>query len=192
MTKEKKDEHKEEPKKEEQPGDNAEKTEELPSITISYEELDSLQKQLADLQAQSNEYLNGLQRERADFANYKRRIDQENQNTYNLVLAEVVKPFLVVVDDLDRALKHCPTEDAYNPWVDGIALILQKLLQVLESQGVERLQVNPGDEFDPLQYEAITHEENPDYANGQIIEVLQAGYKIKDRIIRPALVRVAK
>lgn len=165
---------------------------EEPGITISYAELEGMQKEIADLQAQSDEYLAGLQRERADFANYKRRIDQENNNTFSNALAVLVKPFLVVIDDLERALKFRPEDMALKPWADGIALVLQKLMQTLESQGIKRIQINPGDAFDPLITEAVTHEENPDFEDGQIIEVLQAGYKIKDRIIRPALVRVAK
>lgn len=164
----------------------------LPSITISYAELDGLNKQIADLQAQSEEFLSGLQRERADFANYKRRIDQENQNTYQYALAELVKPFLVIIDDLERALKHAPNDKDLKSWIDGITLILQKLVQTLEKQGVERIEAKPGEEFDPMRFEAVTHEESPDFENGQIIEVIQTGYKIKERIIRPALVRVAK
>lgn len=165
---------------------------ELPSITISYEELNGLQKQIADLKTQSDEYLSGLQRERADFANYKRRVDLEQQSTYQYALADLVKPFLVVIDDLERALKHTPNNEDFKSWISGISLIYQKLIQTIENQGVERLQIKPGDEFDPLRFEAVTHEETPDFENGQVIEVLQSGYKIKDRIIRPALVRVAK
>jgi len=176
----------------EAPNKDTNESEALPSLTISYAELEGLNKQIADLQAKSEDYLSGLQRERADFANYKRRIDQENQNTYQFALAELVKPFLVIIDDLERALKHAPNDKDLKSWIDGITLILQKLVQTLEKQGIERIEVKPGEEFDPMRFEAVTHEESPDFENGQIIEVIQTGYKIKERIIRPALVRVAK
>lgn len=198
MTKNKKDQ----PSKEEnnqsnheekkEPINNSEGNEEAPSIMISYDELENLQKQIVELQSQSTEYLNGLQRERADFANYKRRVDQENQNIYQKALADLVKPFLIVIDDLERALKHKPSDQVILAWVDGLELILQKLIKSIEGQGIERLKIEPGDPFDPMLYEAITHEDNPEFENGEIIEVVQTGYKIKDRIIRPALVRVAK
>ncbi len=197
MTKSKKDENKEKPEKDESK-ENSESSklndqlEGIPGLFISYDEMEGMQKQIADLSAQSSEYLAGLQRERADFANYKRRIDQDNQNTYNLALGDLVKPFLTVIDDLERAIKHRPNEANLNPWIDGIALILQKLLVTLENQGIKKIELNPGDPFDPMLTEAVTHEESPDFTDGQIIEVLQSGYKIKDRIIRPALARVAK
>lgn len=65
-------------------------------------------------------------------------------------------------------------------------------MKTLEAKGVSALDVKPGDEFDPAFHEAVTHEENPDYSDSQVIEVVQTGYKLKDRVIRPALVRVAK
>ena len=64
--------------------------------------------------------------------------------------------------------------------------------ETLESKGVQKLDVNPGDQFDPSIHEAVSHEDHPDFSDGQVVEVLQNGYKLKDRIIRPALVRVAK
>ncbi|MFZ3069681.1 MAG: nucleotide exchange factor GrpE [Anaerolineaceae bacterium] len=154
--------------------------------------LEDLQKEYAQLKAQSDEYLDSLQRERASFANYKKRIDLDNVLVYDNALAEQVKIFLPVVDDLERALKNKPNNSALVPWVNGIELILQKLLKTLESKGVKPIEVKPGDNFDPTFQEAVTHEENPDYSDGQVIEAVQTGYKLKDRIIRPVLVRVAK
>ncbi len=177
---------------EQTPQENPVQNEGVPSIAMSIEEYDALQTQLADLKSQSEEYLNGLQRERADFANYKRRIDQESLNTYQNALADIVKVFLSVSDDLDRALANRPGDEVCKPWVDGIELISKKLMRSLVNQGIQKLEVNPGDAFDPNLFEAVTHEEHEDYSNGQVIEVLTPGYKIKERIIRPATVRVAK
>ena len=142
--------------------------------------------------SRANEYLDSLQRERASFANYKRRIDQENALMADRLLGDHVKLFLPVVDDLERALKNAPSDPNFSGWVSGIDLILKKLLKTLESRNVSPIELKPGDLFDPLNQEAISHEENDRFSDGQIIEVVQTGYQLKDRIIRPALVRVAK
>ncbi len=155
-------------------------------------ELVLLQAENADLRKQSEDYLDSLQRERASFANYKRRIDLDNASLAERLLAEHVKFFLPVADDLERSLLHRPEDPDCASWISGIELILQKLLRTLESKDVRPLDLKPGDMFDPNTQEAVTHEENDTYADGQIIEVVQTGYQIKDRVIRPALVRVAK
>ncbi|HBO34825.1 MAG TPA: nucleotide exchange factor GrpE [Anaerolineaceae bacterium] len=149
----------------------------------------------SDLQAaiaKANEYLDSLQRERASFANYKRRIDQENAALADRLLGDHIKIFLPVMDDLERALNHTPSDPDCANWISGIDLIRKKLLKTLETQNVSTIDLKPGDLFDPLNQEAVTHEENDQFSDGQIIEVLQTGYQIHDRIIRPALVRVAK
>ncbi len=107
-------------------------------------------------------------------------------------MTSVLKIFLNVSDDLERALKNKPENEASESWVSGIELICQKLENQMKKQGVERLEVEPGDTFDPNIHEAITQEDNPDFEEGQIIDVVQPGYRISDRIIRPAMVRVAR
>ncbi len=183
----------EEPKKQEEEkmtqSDNASEDENMSS---SENELEMLRNENEQLRVQSAEYLDSLQRERASFANYRRRVDQENLQIYDIALGDLVKIFLPVVDDLERALKQKPEIPEVDPWYQGVELTLQKLYKTLESKGVQKLDVNPGDEFDPAIHEAISHEAHPDFSDGQVVEVLQNGYKLKDRIIRPALVRVAK
>ena len=152
----------------------------------------ALETQLSELQAKADEYLDSLQRERASFANYKRRIDQENAAMAERLLGEHVRIFLPVVDDLERALEHAPADPDCANWIAGVELILKKLLSTLEKQNVTVIDLKPGDLFDPNNQEAVTHEENENYTDGQIIEVVQTGYQLKERIIRPALVRVAK
>lgn len=152
----------------------------------------ALETQLSELQAKADEYLDSLQRERASFANYKRRIDQENTAMAERLLGEHVRIFLPVVDDLERALEHAPADPDCANWIAGVELILKKLLSTLEKQNVTVIDLKPGDLFDPNNQEAVTHEENENYTDGQIIEVVQTGYQLKERIIRPALVRVAK
>ena len=155
-------------------------------------ELEALQSECESLKAQSAEYLDSLQRERASFANYRKRVDQDNHLVYDNALADLIKIFLPVVDDLERALKNKPSDPEAEPWISGIALILQKLMKTLDAKGVSALDVQPGDDFDPTYQEAVTHEEDPKYSENQVIEVVQTGYKLKDRVSRPALVRVAK
>ena len=103
----------------------------------------------------------------------------------------IIKKYLVVLDDLDRALKNRPTDPEGAKWAEGIDLIYRKLQTILENENVSRI---PADSelFDPNIHEAISHEESPDHESGQVIEVLQHGYMIGDRVLRPALVRVAK
>ncbi|MDD2522783.1 MAG: nucleotide exchange factor GrpE [Anaerolineaceae bacterium] len=142
--------------------------------------------------ARADEYLDCLQRERASFANYRRRIDQENAAMADQLLGEHIKIFLPVIDDLERALDHAPTDPDCASWIAGIDLIRKKLLKTMEGLGVTVIALEPGDLFDPFNQEALTHEENPRFIDGQIIEVVRAGYQVNDRIIRPAQVRVAK
>ena len=155
-------------------------------------EVGALKAEIAALQKQNEDYLDSLQRERASFANYKRRIDLDNASFAERLLAEHVKFFLPVADDLERSLQHRPEDPDCASWISGIELILQKLLKTLAAKDVRPLDLKPGDMFDPNTQEAVTHEDNDTYTDGQIIEVVQTGYQIKDRVIRPALVRVAK
>ena len=156
------------------------------------QEADDIQDELDAALAKADEYLDSLQRERASFANYKRRVDQENAALADRVVADQVKIFLPVVDDLERALNHPPSDPDCANWIAGIDLIRKKLLKTLEAQNVTVIDLKPGDQFDPINQEAVTHEENDQFSDGEIIEILQTGYQLKDKIISPALVRVAK
>ena len=167
-------------------------TENMENKEEKLQEADDIQDELDAALAKADEYLDSLQRERASFANYKRRVDQENAALADRVVADQVKIFLPVVDDLERALYHPPSDPDCANWIAGIDLIRKKLLKTLEAQNVTVIDLKPGDQFDPINQEAVTHEENDQFSDGEIIEVLQTGYQLKDKIIRPALVRVAK
>ena len=161
-------------------------------IALTIDEYDALEKELESLQAQVDEQEDNWLRTRADFDNYKKRVQRDSARTYQDALASAIKTFLVVADDLERALRDKPAGTEAAGWVGGIELIYQKLLNLIKNQGVEQMDVNPGDEFDPNIHEAITQEEHPVYSEGQIIDIVQPGYRISDRIIRPAMVRVAR
>lgn len=162
-------------------------------------EIDNLAREYAELKVESEKFkaeaaenLDGLQRERASFANFKRRMEQDAMAVYDNSLADHVRPFLPVIDDLERAIKHQPSDPEVQEWFTGLELIVQKLLKTLNDQGVQVIEVKPGDTFDPNTQEAITHEEAKGFEDGQVIEPVQNGYKLKEKIIRPTLVRVAK
>ena len=164
----------------------------VPMVAMTMEEYDALQRDLEQARAKSAEYFDGWQRERADFLNYKKRVDRDSAQVYQNALASILKKYLVILDDLDRALKSpaAKSEDAH--WAKGIELIEHKLLKSIEAEGITRMPFAGNEVFDPTRHEAISYEDNPDHQSGQIIEVLQPGYLIGDRVLRPALVRVAR
>jgi molecular chaperone GrpE len=162
---------------------------EQPGPTL--EEFQALQQQLADTLAKADEYLNGWQRSQADFANFKRRIEREQTQIYQNAAGSVIKRFLAVLDDLDRALKNRPKEGDGAAWAEGIELIYRKLMAILESEGVKPMSAE-GQQFDPNLHEAILSEDSDRHESGQVIEVLQQGYLLGERVLRPAMVRVAR
>jgi molecular chaperone GrpE len=147
--------------------------------------------ELEKAKMQANEYLDGWQRERADFTNYRKRIERDQIQLTQNITGNLVKKYLVILDDIDRAMKNRPTQGEAAAWAEGIELIQRKLQNVLEVEGVQPIDA-AGKEFDPRYHEAVTHEENPDHPSGHVIEVLQNGYILGDRVIRPAQVRVAR
>lgn len=159
--------------------------------TVSLDEFNALTQELEKAQEQAKANFDGWQRERADFANYKRRVDRDQQMLSQSITADVIKKFLSVVDDMERALKARPADGSAAEWAKGIELIYRKLQNTLEAEGIKRIPAET-EEFNPSRHEAITYEENPDHESGQIIEVVQQGYTIGERVLRPALVRVAR
>jgi molecular chaperone GrpE len=154
-------------------------------------EIAALRGDLESLQAKSQEYLDGWQRERAEFANYKRRVDKEREQAYQNAVGVIVRRYLEVIDDLERALKNRPADGDGAAWAGGIELVYRKLLASLEAEGVRQMDAE-GQYFDPTRHEAISQEPSPEHESGQIIEVVKNGYVISERVLRPALVRVAQ
>jgi molecular chaperone GrpE len=135
------------------------------------------------------EYLDGWQRSMAEFANYKKRIDRDREQIQQALSGTIIKRYLEVADDLDRALKNRPQAGDGAAWANGIELIYRKLLAILDSQDVKLMDAL-GQPFDPTKHEAIGQMESTVYPSGHIAEVIQNGYLIGDRILRPALVRI--
>ena len=151
-------------------------------------EVDELEAQLEEALAQAAEYKDGWQRSVADFQNYKRRTDLEKTETYRMAVGSVIKQYLQIVDDLERALEKKPEG---MPWVDGIELIYRKLKTILENEGVKRIEAE-GQPFDPNFHEAITQEPVEGVESGTVVSVVTQGYMLGERVIRPAVVRVAQ
>lgn len=165
-------------------------------IASSEEELPELQEgdaddELSQLKSQAAEYLDGWQRARAEFANYKKRVERENEGARQRITAEMLLRYLDIMDDLERALENSPDKNDMHEWISGIELIYQKFSAILESEGVEPIETE-GERFDPNLHEAISYEDTDEFEGGSIIAVTQRGYKLGDRIVRPAMVRVAK
>ncbi len=154
-------------------------------------DIEQLKAELAAAQAKAEEYLGGLQRERAEFANYRRRTGEEREAMLGLAGEDLIRKVLVLADDFDRAIEARPASIAADPWVDGVTAIDRKLRALLESEGVSQVDAAPGNPFDPREHEAIATVPGTGRAEGEIVEEIRRGYRLRDRVVRPALVAVA-
>lgn len=141
--------------------------------------------------ATADEYLLALQRERAEFQNFKRRTSEERMRDLGLAGEDLIRKVLTLADDLDRAIDTRPAAIADDAWFEGISVIDRKLRQLLESEGVSAIDASPGRPFDPREHEAITNVPGTGQKDGAIVEEIRRGYRLRDRVIRPALVAVA-
>jgi molecular chaperone GrpE len=153
------------------------------------EKLEDMQRVLDETREQSDEHLRGLQRTAADFSNYRRRVDEEREGLSQFSNALLIGKLLAVLDDFDRALETVP-KDIHEGWVDGVRLVERKLRALLEAEGVRQIEAM-GQPFDPNLHEAVVYEETADHPDNQVIGELQRGYRLRDRVLRPSLVRVA-
>ena len=124
------------------------------SNTSIQTEFDALQQKLAEAEAEASEFKDGWIRAQAEFQNYRKRIERDNELTYVSMKGDIIKKILPALDDLERALQNRPADDA---WASGIELIARKLQNILESEGVKRIEAE-GAAFDPNFHEAISHE----------------------------------
>jgi molecular chaperone GrpE len=131
------------------------------------------------------------QRTAADFANYRRRTDLQRADELGLASEALIRKVLALADDFDRAVDHVPPDQAHSPWVEGIVAIDRKLRGLLDSEGVTPIEAE-GKPFDPREHEAVLHEPTAEAADGTVLRELQRGYYLRDRVLRPALVSVAR
>lgn len=154
-------------------------------------EIESLREQLAAATAAAEEAKAGWQRSMADFANYKRRNEQERAERSGLANDALLLKVVAIADDLDLAIEHVPADAQGSPWVEGIAAIDRKLRGLLDSEGVTPIE-SEGKPFDPHEQQAVSYEETAEAPDGTVLKELQRGYRIRDRVLRPALVAVAR
>lgn len=156
-------------------------------VEIEAEEYAALQQQLAEIQAEVDRKQDELLRSLAEFSNYKKRIERDQILKAQTMKGDIVKRFLPVMDDMLRALQNAPDD----PWVAGIQLIYRKLENILEVEGITRIEAE-GVEFDPNFHEAVSQAPSDEHQSGHVIEVLQQGYMLGERVVRPAMVLVAE
>jgi len=147
--------------------------------------------ELEETRRQSDEYLVALQRERAEFLNFKRRTAEERERDLGLAGEDLIRKVLAVADDFDRAIDARPESIAEEAWFEGVAAIDRKLRALLESEGVSTISAEPGTTFDPREHDAIANVPGTGRPEGEIVEQVRRGYRLRDRVLRPALVAVA-
>jgi molecular chaperone GrpE len=152
----------------------------------------ALQSALEAARAQAAEYLDGWRRAQADIANQRRRHEREKAESQAWANAQLLTQLLPVLDDLERAAQTIPAALQDEQWAGGVLLIVRKFNQILEAAGVSAIPVQPGDVFDPNLHDAILQEAAAGFAEGQIVAELQKGYKLGDKVLRPAKVKVAR
>jgi molecular chaperone GrpE len=153
-------------------------------------ELAVLRDRLRTAEQEAAEARASWQRSAADFQNYRRRTEQEREQSLGLASELLLRKLLPIADDLRRAFDNVPDHLRDDAWVSGLRLVERKFEQLLESEGMEAIPAQ-GEPFDPRWHEAIAHEETTTAPDGHVIEELQRGYRLRDRVLRPALVKVA-
>jgi molecular chaperone GrpE len=161
------------------------------SPTALVAQIEALTAERDEARATADDYLAALQRERAEFQNFKRRTSEERMRELGLAGEDLIRKVLVVADDFDRAIEARPESIATDPWFDGVAAIDRKLRTLLESEGVSAISADPGTAFDPREHEAIANVPATGRPEGEIVEQVRRGYRLRDRVLRPALVAVA-
>jgi molecular chaperone GrpE len=137
-----------------------------------------------------DDYYDRLLRKTAEFDNYRKRIERERRAHAEQAVTDLLRDLLLVVDDFDRAL-HIDADEGAASYKKGVELMNTKLHDLLRKQGVRPIKAI-GEDFDPNLHQAVTHEDSPGHREGEVIEELRRGYTIGDRLLRPAMVKVAK
>lgn len=173
-------------KEREEPAEEVSTDQATPDQATADRALDPLEAALLE----RDEQIAAHQRTAADFANFRRRTAEEREREVGLASEALLLKTLAVVDDLDRALASLPEELKSEPWVEGIAAIHRKLLAVMESEAARPYE-SIGQPFDPREHEAVAQVPSSGKPPGEVLQEHRKGWKIRDRILRPAVVSVA-
>jgi molecular chaperone GrpE len=152
---------------------------------------ESAEETAEELKQQRDDYYDRLLRKTAEFDNYRRRTDRERQQLSDAAAADLLEELLPLVDDLERALRADAGGDATGAVRKGVELIHKQLLEILRKRGVRPIEAL-GADFDPHFHMAVAHEPVNDRREGEVVEEFRRGYMLGDRLLRPAMVKVAK
>lgn len=153
-------------------------------------ELDSLKNQLDEKNKQCAEYIDKLQRTAAEFDNYKKRTAKEKEALYSEAQGDAISEFLPVVDNMERALEACGKEGDVQSLREGVEMIYKQLKEIMKNLGVEEIK-SRGEKFNPNLHNAVMHIDDDSYGESEIIDEFQKGYKMKDKVLRYSMVKVA-
>jgi len=152
-------------------------------------ELESLRSQLEEQKARADDYYNRLARVQADYENYRRRTRQEKEEFYKYASEQLIVALLPVLDNFGRAL--AAEGQSIENFKSGVEMIYRQLQDVLHAEGLAPVPA-VGEQFDPVKHEAVLQAESDEHPDNTVIEELQRGYYLKEKVIRPAMVKVAK
>jgi molecular chaperone GrpE len=173
---------------EDERNDAAEQASEVAGTAAAAEERDD---PAAELKQQRDDYYDRLLRKTAEFDNYRKRVDRERQQLSEAAAADLLKELLPLLDDLERALSADTGGEATDAIRKGVELIHKQLLETLRRRGVRPIEAL-GADFDPHFHMAVAHEPAEGRRDGEVIEEFRRGYMLGDRLLRPAMVKVAK
>ena len=147
--------------------------------------------ELQEALREKDQFRKMAQRAQADLINYRRRVEDDKADIRRNANSDLLLKVLSVNDDLERAVEHAPEGDEAGAWLDGLRLVRRNLQNVLRAEGVTRIEAE-GRPFEPWEHEAVFHEATRDGKDGMVVRVIQDGYKLHDRVLRPARVTVSK
>ncbi len=171
--------------------DNEQKTEspEIEEARADQENLEKIGEEAVELSKEAGELNQRYMRLAADFQNYKRRAEKEKGDIYAYANEKIVVELLDVIDNFERALEH--SKSGTESFVEGMNMIFKQFKGVLEKNGVEEINAS-GEPFDPNYHHAVLTENSVEYDSGRVTQVLQKGYMLNKKVIRPAMVKVAE
>lgn len=154
---------------------------------VAEKTVDELEAEVEKLKRENEKYYEHLQRTAAEFDNYKKRVTKEKENISSYTIGEVVTKYIPIVDSLEKGVSTPGIDDASR---EGIEIIYKQIMEVMSSLGVEVIPT-VNEKFDPEIHDAVMHIESEEYEEKVVVEELRKGYKMKDRVLRHAMVKVA-
>lgn len=156
---------------------------------VNQEDVDPKDEEITSLKTQVDQEQEKYLRLYAEFENYKRRIQKENDTQRKYQAQGVLSDVLPTLDNFERALQIEGDDESFNSLKKGVEMVYSSLVKSLEDNGLEAIK-SEGEAFDPNYHQAVVQDNNPDFESGHITEELQKGYKLKDRVLRPSMVKV--